>query len=185
MNTRPVITASIIALHFYELMGKNPAHASLGFEWEGKVSDLLNTLQCSPAELMDYMRWAATENTDPKPQFNSVEYLAKSNDPMATLVKHSVSLYKVWWSRKRSAEPKVKAWTGWKPIDRDAARWSMLGPGVNQPLNGWVSARQKLDAYKSAMLDYRPGWQTIEDPISLELAEELFASYQAAEGDPQ
>ncbi len=174
---------SELAKHFFTLMGSNPSHKALAQGWCKSVEQLLTDLNSSPDQLREFMTWATTENTDDNPKFNSVEYLAQSRDPMNTLVKFAPGLYKVWQSRKRSEAakkaPKVKPFTGWTQQQIDITHWMMTGPGMNQPLKGWTSAREKLDATKSGLLDYRPGWQDIPDPITMERAEELFAHYQA------
>jgi hypothetical protein len=169
------LTAFDVARHFYTLMGSNPSHKALAYGWCDAVEELLTNLNTTSEQLMEFMTWAAIENTDPKPQFNSVEYLAKSKDPMAILVKHSASLYRVWQGRKRSAAVVVeKKAAEVKPLPVDQTTWLMLGPGVNEPLHGFTSCREKLNAIK--WMWYGRDFASYPDPVGE--WEEMFKQYR-------
>jgi len=67
-----------------------------------------------------------------------------------------------------------------KPLPVDYAEWAITGPGINQPLRGWDSGRQKMDNTKRAW--YGKGWENQPDPIDAERLEQLFTRYQAGLG---
>ncbi len=101
------------ARHFKGIMGS----AQKG--WIPKSRFLLDTYSLTPDELKEFMTWAATENTSDKPQFNSVEYLAKASDPMSSLVKNAPGLIRVWRVRQRAATAAdADSWKTWKPTHR-------------------------------------------------------------------
>jgi hypothetical protein len=111
------------ASHFKHLM--NPTAKVSAREWMNLCRSMLTDLNCTPDELKAFMTWAAQENTDPKPQFDSVEYLAKANDPMATLVKHSASLYRVWRSRKQATRSRPDSGYSMSPERKKRYDWYM------------------------------------------------------------
>ena len=67
-----------------------------------------------------------------------------------------------------------------KPLPLNIAEWMMLGPGVNTPLEGWKTAREKMDKIKIAW--YGKGGETQPDPMEDEHLEQLFTRYQAGLG---
>ena len=83
--------ATDCVVHFKQLMGVTNL-----MPWVKYIRPLLKEHSLTPTELKEFMTWAVTENTSDNPKFSSVDYLAKANDPMVTLVKHASGLIKVW-----------------------------------------------------------------------------------------
>jgi hypothetical protein len=159
------------AMHFFTLMASKPVYEELVSNWIALSGNLLTELSCSPEELQELMTWAVTENTDPKPQFDSTQYIASAKNPMATFAKHASMLHRIWKSRNKKVVAKVI------PLPYELTHWLMTGPGVNAPLNGFTNWREKLDSIKRSW--YRTGWERQPDPegITEKQYEEWFEYY--------
>lgn len=81
----------------------------------------------------------------------------------------------VGWTPEKGLVSKKKSV---RPLPNDIASWLMLGSGVNAPIQGFTSARKKLDEIKCAW--YGDGWSSQPDPdIDYE---GLFVEYERKRG---
>lgn len=154
-----------LTCHFFRCMGSNPAHKANTTVWGVQMKSVLESTALSPEEMTEFLTFATTENVSDKPQFNSVAYLAKAKDPMATFVKHSQNLLRLWQGNRRAAKAEARATVRLENIDPlpvDLVHWMMTGQGVNTPLNGWQSARQKLDSIRCSW--YGKDYANYPDP---------------------
>jgi hypothetical protein len=166
----------MVGQFFCKMIEANPANVPSN--WVDHAEKLLNVSGFSPQEAANFIRWAVTENISDKPQFNSVAYISKSKDKFATLMKHLDNLLAVYNRNKTAinkvAEAEARLAEPVRPLPRDIAKWLMTGPGVNQPLDGWTSARQKMDSVKRGW--YGKGGEQQADPDGLDI-EALFAEH--------
>ncbi len=155
--------AEIIALHMFKTMGKQDYHKKFAMEWVGLAQQLIDTTGYETEELKAFINWAVNDNVSDLPAMNSVEYLAKALNPLSSLLKNCDSLLRFYSASKKVAGvTRKKEQKHLRPLSRDVASWLMLGPGVNQPLDGWTSARQKLDSIKFAW--YGKDHANFDDP---------------------
>ena len=133
------------ASHFKYVMNY-PNRPGLAAEWMKLCRSLMEDHNLTSPQLKEFMTWAAQGNKSDTPQFSSVDYLAKANDPLVTLVKHAEGLIKVW---RNSRKYKKVSKTDKRPPMYTNAR--MLG-----------CSQEELDAVKKA--HYGEGWETQPDP---------------------
>jgi hypothetical protein len=148
-------------------------------EWAAIAQQLINATGLNIDELKEFMTWVVCENVSDNPKYNSVAIQSKAKDKFATFFKHYEYRLTAWkrmvTSAQKVAAATARVTTPARPLPRDIAAWLMTGPGVNQPVKGWESARQKLDEIKIAWYGTKV-WKDQPDPdIDFE---ELFASYQ-------
>lgn len=113
------------AKHFKGVMKLTDKVEGRSREWTKLCRSLLDDNGLTPAELKTFMTWAAQENTHDTPQFSSVDYLAKANDPLVSLVKNSTGLIKVWrvqqnrkkYTKVAAPNPTSKRWCNTR-VDR-------------------------------------------------------------------
>jgi hypothetical protein len=80
--------ALVAAKHFWSCMDEPSSHTPE--EWAEPMESLLTQSKLSPDQFMSFLTWVTKENYNDKPTLNSVAYLAKAGNPMASLEKNFV-----------------------------------------------------------------------------------------------
>ena len=137
------VAAKECVAHFRQLMG-----ISTPQPWVKLTRGLLDEHGLSPDELKDFMTWAATKNISDTPQFSSVDYLAKANDPMVTLVKHATNLIKVWRNQQTRRTGRKIFWKG------EFSCHTCRGDGFVEPVHTEKPGAKKLTACPNCKCGY-------------------------------
>jgi hypothetical protein len=149
--------------------------------WVKLTRSLLDDYTLTPDELKLFMTWAATENTDPKPQFNSVEYLAKANDPMTSLVKNAPTLIKSWKARRKSdlAIAKAKA-----PVVASSTLSTYRDRWYKGSIN-WKDCEKKVATLFARGLCKHDNFETYYNNSSLELGDAAWDEWELFTPEPE
>lgn len=80
--------ALVAAKHFWSCMDEPSSYTPE--DWAESMESLLAQSKLSPDQFLSFLTWATKENYDNKDTRNSVAYLAKAGNPMASLEKNFV-----------------------------------------------------------------------------------------------
>ena len=169
-----------IVKHYAALTGKDK-ESELQTTWLIPMSSLVKKADVPIEEFIQFLTWAVEENTHEQGSLNSVEYLAMAKDKMASLEKNFESLFRKFKAKQKMTKHKAKA-AQTPPMPPEVAYRLMLGYGVNMPLAGWSSAREKLDALKLSWYGAIASQQADPNIIWEELFDE--AQKRKAPSDP-